>query len=196
MLKLKKPLLEAEFKPEDIYERNHSGETLHYIRNGALINRLNQVYGNGQWSFEALEHIFLKGEVVVKGCLTVNGVKHTQYGNAQFGYNQQLSAGDAIKAATSNSLLRCTLLLGVGLYLRQSPEKTMVNATELEPEPLSKRQIKFVVDLATKQQLTTEKVDHYCQSHYGRPLDLLDKQQASELITFLQEGRVELTQVA
>ena len=193
MLKNRKRLLEDVFSPEQLYNRRTAGGSLHYIRHHALVERLNDVYGNGHWSFAALGHQILKTEVIARGRLDIPGASYVQYGCAVL-EPQKISTGDSIKAAVSNALLRCAALLGIGLYLRHPDSETQL--PQPESEILSPRQKTYIEKLAERRNLTHEQLEGYCLTHYEKSLVQIDRQQASEVIDFLKENSKQLSQVA
>lgn len=96
------------------------GMSINYVEVGYVINMLNQIFGYN-WDFKVLDQQIGKGQVWVRGELTVR-LKNTeitkgQYGGADIKINR--STGDAVgiaddlKAAASDSLKKCASMLGI-----------------------------------------------------------------------------------
>jgi len=85
--------------------------------------------------------------------------------------------------------MRCAIMLGVGLYLRnkQAPEDDVV-AAHSEAELMSQRQNNYLLQIMKNQNLSTAEVDQFCQHHFGCSREHLNKQQASQLIGDLNKG--------
>ena len=100
------------FPPELVELRENK---FHYIEARAVMSRLDEVVGPGNWSFEfELLHQQAEG-VVAKGSLTVLGVTKQDAG-------EHWRAGDrdkveVYKSAASDALKRCAAHFGVGRYL-------------------------------------------------------------------------------
>lgn len=106
-------------------------ENLIYIEHAALRERLNSVFGLGQWSlvarnrwgedyeyFDQREHakkkacrVYVEAVLVVRGCFVAEAIGDMVYYPA----NQQTNYGDAVEGAKSAALRRCAKELGVGL---------------------------------------------------------------------------------
>lgn len=197
-----KKALEARFTQKDLYPRiTLSGQTLTYIRTAAIVDRLNRVYGHGGWSFEVLDHENLApaDEIIVRGRLQVPGATFTQYGNATYS-GRGFSRGDSLKTASSDCLARCAYLLGIGSYLRRrkratgkkQPQHSPDRQQPTAPDPLSKRQHNYLLQLANCQGISANEMDAHCQFTYGTASHQISKQQASVLIDSLRCKRFEL----
>lgn len=115
--------------PEAIHRRKGPGGiTLSYLTQQYVTRLLNEVFGF-DWDFDILWEQIGKGEVIVKGRLTVRTPKGRVITKTQFGGSQikrardgtPLSVADDLKAAASDALKKCASLLGVGLDLYDSP---------------------------------------------------------------------------
>lgn len=120
---MNRELLEKPFAPEQIKQRDGNfGKTLDYVEGHAIIQRLNDAF-DAKWSFEILKHEVLidKDEVIVQGKLTAENVVKTQFGSSQITRAKEtgeiISIADDLKAAATDSLKKCSTMLGVGLHL-------------------------------------------------------------------------------
>ena len=100
-------LLEKPFEPEKIKQREGSfGKTLDYIEGHSVIRRLNDAF-SGEWSFEIARFDMLedKGEIIVLGKLTANGIVKSQFGSSRItkarATGEVISLADDLKAAVS-----------------------------------------------------------------------------------------------
>lgn len=148
--------LDAKIPRDVISERSNGGMTLSYLEGWYVIDRLNKVFGQGNWSYETkkLEKVF-EGSVTGKTGkvgravsylatinLTVSGIQ----GSGQFSftdvgagkgidYNQGLEADEsAAKEAVTDGLKRCAKNLGMSMGLALY-DKSQENVTDDAPEP-------------------------------------------------------------
>ncbi len=111
--------------PEAIRTRpGRSGQQLSYISQAYVTRTLNEVFGF-DWDFDVLWQEVGKGEVIVRGRLTVRTttgvtIAKTQYGGSAIKRDKQgnaFSVADDLKSAASDALKKCSSLLGIGLDL-------------------------------------------------------------------------------
>src|SRR3989442_13924553 len=118
---MNRELLEKPFSPDQIQQRKGlDGDVLDYVAGAAVIQRLNDVF-NAEWTFEILDHSIRDREVVVLGKLTAQGIAKCQFGKSKITRTKEtkaeVSIGDDLKAAATDSLKKCATLFGVGLHL-------------------------------------------------------------------------------
>ena len=77
----------------------------------AVIDRLNEVFGLGEWHYKTENILFQEKFAVVKGTLTVDAHNiHLE----QFGGNDNKDIGDAYKGASTDALTKIASYLGIG----------------------------------------------------------------------------------
>src|SRR5882724_8517049 len=118
---MNRELLEKPFSPDQIKQRKGlDGDVLDYIEGAAVIQRLNDVF-NAEWTFEILDHHIYEKEVVVLGKLTAQGIAKCQFGKSKITRTKEtkaeVSIGDDLKAAATDSIKKCATLFGIGLHL-------------------------------------------------------------------------------
>lgn len=118
---MNRQLLEEPFAPHEIKSREGNfGKRLSYIEGHSVLQRLNDAF-EGQWSFEIIEYKLMEHEVLVLGRLTTGEIVKSQFGSSQITRAREsgkpLSIGDDLKAAATDALKKCSVLLGVGLHL-------------------------------------------------------------------------------
>lgn len=128
-------LLAAPFEVVFIDKRN--GVDIPYLSGEQVATRLNEVIGVGRWSFRILEHgydqeadeVWALGELTAK--IDGEQVVRQQFGGERIKRarrdNRILSLGDTKKAAGTDAMKKCAMLLGIGLYLaakQQNPDGT------------------------------------------------------------------------
>lgn len=106
--------------PMFIRERKgRGGKMVKYVEGGYVISKLNEIFGNLNWSFEEVERVESEKEVSVLGRITIhdhkNGysVKKEQWGQSDIQDNVPL--GDTRKAAATDAMKKCASLFGVAL---------------------------------------------------------------------------------
>ena len=84
-----------------------------------VIHRLNNAF-DGAWSFEVTEHIVENDEIQVLGKLSAEGVTKMQFGASRTNGDgaPDMSLGDHLKAASSDSLRKCARSLPLGRQRR------------------------------------------------------------------------------
>lgn len=113
--------LRAPFDPQDVDFRpqgnpapNVKCQVVCYVEARAVADRLDDVVGAGNWSFDYTPLVVDKGEIqIAKGTLTIGGVAKSDVGDA--------SSFAASKGCVSDALKRCAVLWGVGRYLYDVP---------------------------------------------------------------------------
>src|SRR5438034_11506583 len=118
---MNRELLEKPFSPDQIQQRKGlDGNVLDYVAGAVVIQRLNEAF-NAEWAFEILDHRIYEKEVVVLGKLTAQGIAKCQFGKSKITRTKEtkaeVSIGDDLKAATTDSIKKCATLFGVGLHL-------------------------------------------------------------------------------
>lgn len=127
--------LQAPF-PDEAFKPGAAGkENLIYIEHAFLRERLNQVFGLGQWAIvprnrwnedftiparngqPAVEasRIYVEAMLVVRGCFVAEAVGDMVY----YKNNQSQNYGDAVEGAKTAALRRCTKEMGIGLQAWQ-----------------------------------------------------------------------------
>jgi hypothetical protein len=125
--------------PPEAITPHPSKSYLSSIKNIYAIERLNQVFGIGGWTFRAdvIEHD--KQMVVVKVTFLVE-----QYGILleQFGGNDNEDRGDAFKGAVTDALSKISSYLGIGMEVykghgptKQNPRRTAPKPALVKPQP-------------------------------------------------------------
>ena len=199
--------LESPFPSDLIRTRRGSfGRELRYVEVVHYVRRLNAAFA-GDWSFEILEHRLLDTEAVVLGKLTAGSVTKTAFGGSAITLTresgEQLSISDDLKAAASDSLKKACSLFGVGLelYLDQtSPSENpaeiprRLSAASSGPTPgedtpkLTGRQLRAIQGLSTQAEISEEDLGKWVRTTYGLPVEELDRRQASEVITKINQS--------
>lgn len=119
---MNRELLEKPFEPAQIKRRRGRDGPVEYVEGHLIIARLNEAF-EGKWSFEIVRHDILedRGEVLVLGKLSAEGVVKMQFGVSQITRDREtkaiVSLGDDVKAAGTDALKKCATFLGVGLHL-------------------------------------------------------------------------------
>ena len=193
-------ILERAFPADLIRTRKGSfGRELSYVEVAYYIRRLNEAFG-GDWSFEVLEQRLLDTEVVVVGKLTAGGITKTAFGGSSITVSREtgdkVSISDDLKSAASDSLKKACSLLGVGLELHvdaQVPVKDTPPApTPISPHPgsnvLTQRQYRAIMGLSSQAGISEIDLGKWVQNSYGVSVDELDRREASDVITKLNQS--------
>lgn len=102
--------LSKEFAKSEVQSfQGRGGQTFDYIEDETVMDRLDEVFGVGMWSF-TVEAVSL-ADGVVKGRLAVGDAVYED-----FGYSTRAD-GEALKEAVSDCIRRCGRFLGIGRYL-------------------------------------------------------------------------------
>jgi len=123
---------------EAIFTRKGRGnKELSYVKQAYVTRTLNEVFGF-DWDFDVLWEQIGKGEVIVKGRLTVRTPSGVTISKTQFGGSaikrakdegKPFSVGDDLKAAASDALKKCASLLGIGLDLYEAKASNWIRET-------------------------------------------------------------------
>ena len=208
---MNRELLEKPFSPDQIKQRKGlDGDVLDYIEGAAVIQRLNDVF-NAEWTFEILDHHIYEREVVVLGKLTTQGIAKCQFGKSKITRTKEskteVSIGDDLKAAATDSLKKCATLLGVGLHLyfegagegaSSAPKGNKETAAasrgngkgngESQNGRLTAKQLSAIFALAKAKDWSNKDVRDFTQEMFGKMPDFLTKKEASAVIQHLQQG--------
>lgn len=194
-------LLERPFPSEQVRQRKGAfGDILEYVEAAEVVQRLNEAL-EGEWSFAVLDHKVYDDEVVVLGQLSTNGVVKSQFGKSRITREKAsqavVSVGDDLKAAASDSLKKCATLLGVGLHLylenrRQTAPAERAPSTLPPPRAengrVSARQLAAIFAVAKSKGMDNKAVKDFTKQAFGKFPDFLTRQEASTVISRLQEN--------
>ena len=210
-------VLENPFPASEIRTRKGTfGKELAYAEVHNYIARLNQAFA-GDWSFDIIEHSILDAEVIVLGKLAAGDVHKTAFGSSAItttrDSGEKVSIGDDLKAAASDSLKKCSSLLGVGLelYSGSSGQSATTKAATKAPRSsrnarnggdegrgqgptisngarITERQLQAVLSLAESRGGGAVAVRTQILDRFGLPLEKLDRRQASQIISALNNG--------
>jgi hypothetical protein len=112
------------------YRQGPGGQKLAYVEGAYVIRQLNLLFP-GAWSFEILETIREKEEVIVRGRLTLawmdaqgreRRVHFEDFGSDFF--KAGVEAGNTYKSAATDCLKRCARQVGIALDLYERAERT------------------------------------------------------------------------
>lgn len=158
------------------------GQPLHYVLWPEVVKRLNQVF-NGDWSFETVEWQLSNRTLIVLGRLSAGSTVKMQFGS--WPLDNDLNFGDALKAAASDSLKRCSVLLGIGLHLYAPPP---ANRSPSQPTAaISSRQQGLIESLARRLCWSEQELDRLCREQFGGSLEQLERSEASRLIDQMRQ---------
>src|SRR2546422_5213219 len=195
---MNRELLEKPFSPDQIKQREGLyGGVLDYIAGAAVIQRLNEAF-NAEWMFEILEHDIREKEVVVLGKLTAQGIAKCQFGKSKITRTKEtkaeVSLGDDLKAAATDSIKKCATLWGIGLHLyfeaSNGDEKPSPPKGDGEPTNgrLTAKQLSAIFALAKSKDWSNKDVREFTHEMFGKMPDFLTKKEASAVIQHLQGG--------
>lgn len=153
--------LQADF-PDEAFKPGAAGkEHLIYIEHAFLRDRMNQVFGLGQWSliprsrwaedFEftnkynklvQASRVYVEAMLVVRGCFVAEAVGDMVY----YKNNEGQNYGDAVEGAKTAALRRCAKEFGIGLqawkkdwcegwWKRRNAPRTVSKVSEPHPSP-------------------------------------------------------------
>lgn len=179
-------LLEKRFPKRVLRQKiGPRGQTLDYVEWAEVVKRLNCVF-DSHWSFEIMEWQQHAQTLIVHGRLTAGPTVKTQFGTCRV--DQQLNFDDSLKAAASDALKRCAVLLGIGLHLYSSSGKkspTTNTSETVEPPNLSERQDRLIRALAVNLEWDEVALEEYCHRQFAKNLSQLSRPEASQLINSL-----------
>ena len=206
--------LEKPFSPDQIKQREGlHGDVLDYVEGAAVIQRLNEAF-NAEWTFEILEHDIREKEVIVLGKLAAQGIAKCQFGKSKITRTKEtkaeVSIGDDLKAAATDSIKKCATLFGIGLHLyfengvgedKPSASKTRRDESssaaprgngkpngESQNGRLTARQLSAIFALAKVKDWSNKDVREFTHEMFGKMPDFLTKKEASAVIQHLQGG--------
>lgn len=118
--------LQAEF-PDEAFQKGAAGkEHLIYIEHAHLRDRLNKVFGPGQWAIiprnrwaedfstgkgTEASRVYVEAMLCIRGCFVAEAVGDMVY----YKNNDSQNYGDAVEGAKTAALRRCAKELGIGL---------------------------------------------------------------------------------
>ncbi len=118
--------LQADF-PDEAFQPGAAGkESLIYIEHAHLRDRMNQVFGPGQWSIvprnrwaedfstgkgTEASRVYVEAMLCIRGCFVAEAVGDMVY----YKNNDSQNYGDAVEGAKTAALRRCAKELGIGL---------------------------------------------------------------------------------
>ena len=198
---MKRELLEKPFLESEIRQREGgNGKTLDYVEGHTVIARLNEAFA-GNWDFivKSFDVNEARGEVLVVGRLTAEGITKMQFGSSSITRHkttkEPVSIADDLKAAATDALKKCATLFGVALALsagktesrtQSAPSPDPVHAPSTTPAShpgrLSSKQHSYLLTLSRGHGLTRREVDALCIERFGVVLDHLSRSEASLLI--------------
>jgi hypothetical protein len=116
--KLSAPFPENELRVRVGATSENTGKALAipYIDARCVMDRLDDVVGPANWSYEYQWIITASGHIAADGKLTVMGVTRCDCGEAD-------AEGEPYKAAVSDTLKRCAVGFGIGRYLYSMPKE-------------------------------------------------------------------------
>ncbi len=191
---MNRDLLEKPFPREQVSRRD---DGLDYIEAPLIIQRLNEAFA-AEWAFEIEEHVILENEVVVLGKLTAQGVAKTQFGSKEITRRREdqkeVSIGDDLKAAATDSLKKCATLFGVALqlYLDEPAQETTV-AASAKPNGngegrVTAPQLSAIFGIGKGKGWSNKDTREFAKNMFGKLPDFLTRREASALIDHLQAG--------
>lgn len=118
--------LQADF-PDEAFRKGASGkDNLIYIEHAFLRDRMNEVFGPGQWAIvprnrwsderttakgKSAVKVYVEAMLLIRGCFVAEAVGDMDY----WPDNESTNFGDAVEGAKTAALRRCTKELGIGL---------------------------------------------------------------------------------
>jgi len=208
-------VLTEPFPPEVVRERDGAhGQRLRYVPSAHVVRRLNTAFQH-RWSFTIQEWQTQGEEIIVIGELQAGGIRKQGVGGATITKSREagkvINLADDLKGACADCLKRCAMLCGCALHLYldrdgntrtkapRNHEKGRRGSTpapstpENTPGParITERQLRAVLALAESKSAGEVSVRTQILSTYSVPLEQLDRRQASEVISALNNGGLE-----
>jgi hypothetical protein len=191
---MNKEVLTRPFPQEVVRQRQgHHGKTLNYVDIGTVLRRLHDACD--VVTFEVLRHDILEDEVVVVGRLTADGVVNVDFGCSSITRGDggvPVSIGDDLKAASSDSIKRCSRLLGCPLDLQVHAERTaghvgtQARAAAAPHERVTSRQLAAIQGACRRQGISRDDLGARIHKRTGKSgPQYLTKSEASEILTEL-----------
>jgi hypothetical protein len=176
------------------------------IKAGYITERINEVWGHGNWTFEILETQQIEDEVIckVQFCPSI-GLPITQYGGSKKMGGK--SWGDTYKSAVTDALTKCASYYGIGnevfkgnidaYTLAKMKNETKATTSQVKSNstnttPLTKAsasQVRYIETLMANKKMKMPDFDIkaiFSKYNVKSAADL-DKMQASQLIESLQK---------
>lgn len=189
------------------------GKRLRYVPAAHVVQRLNEAFQHG-WSFTIKEWQIQGEELVVIGELEADGIRKQGVGGSAITKSRDggkvINLADDLKAATADCLKRCAMLCGCALHLYLDRHGTThieaPNMAEKDSEPastvpfpgnsagrsngklLTSRQYAAILAVAKKAGYSEVQLKTRILDAHGTPLEELDRRQASEIISALNNG--------
>jgi hypothetical protein len=187
------------------------GRRLRYVPSAHVVERLNEALGHC-WSFVIKEWRIQGEEVIVVGELEAEGIRKQGVGGSTITKSRDggmiISLADDLKAATADCLKRCAMLLGVALHLyldrhAETPTKAPSRSTNSRKgvgegvgqgstpsngSRITERQLQAVMSLAESKGGGAVAIRTRILDQFGVPLERLDRRQASQVISALNNG--------
>src|SRR5437870_8641530 len=158
--------------------------------------------------YEIVDHRVYEEEVVVLGKLTAAGITKCQFGKSKITLTRdekkQVSLGDDLKAAATDSLKKAATLFGIGLHLyfdqpanggrTEMPKPRNANGGQpsgngqTDNGRLTARQLSAIFSLAKAKDWSNKDVRDFTHEMFGKMPDFLTKKEASTVIQHLQGG--------
>ena len=205
-------ILTEPFPADVVRERDGAhGQRLRYVPSAHVVQRLNESFQHC-WSFVIQEWQIQGEEIIVIGELEAEGIRKQGVGGSTITKSKDggrvINLADDLKAATADCLKRCAMLAGVGLHLyldrhAEMPAKTprrSVDARKGSSEGpgqgnphsdgsrISERQLVAILSLAKSKGEGEVTVRTKILDGFGVPIEKLDRRQASEVISALNNG--------
>ena len=193
-------MLERPFPPELVRTRpGRNGDEIRFLEGHVVVARLQESF-EGEWSFTIEKHEILDDEVVVLGRLVAANVVKSAFGSSAITRprdgGKPLSIGDDLKAAATDSLKKCSTLLGVGLTLHAESAETNASSSRhlalskgQRNDLLSTAQLRAIHAIRKRVGMTEAQLADMTKEIAGMTdVEQLDKRAASALIERLQLG--------
>lgn len=182
--------------------KGNGGVNLHYVEGAEYIKRLNDAFEH-DWSFELIEYTIKDTEVIVIGKLTAGGITKMAFGGSALTLAREtgtvISTADDLKAAATDALKKACSLWGLGLHLYESPKpglalvkqepSTPPHAIAAPSNRLSAKQHTAILRLGQALHLSASQLQARSRATFQRPLEALDRREASKLIQTLGAER-------
>lgn len=184
--------------------RGGHGKELRYLETWRVIERLNLAFSH-DWAFRLLEWKLLENEIVVHAELEAAGVIKQAFGSSSITRSRDsgeaIGIGDDAKSAASDALKKSATMLGVGLELYagkngHAPEtnhagpRATPGAEPRNRSQISERQLYAILALARTKGDGEVSVRTKVLDSFGVPIEKLDRRQASEIISALNNGGI------
>lgn len=133
--KLKEPL------PKEAISPNPDNPKLSTIKSIYVTERLNEVFGVGQWTLKAIpitpdQRLVIGDYVIVQTIFEVpdHGIHYEAFGG-----NKMMDLGDAFKGAQTDALNKLASWMGIGADVYKGPAKSTEPPAEEKPAPKTRQ---------------------------------------------------------